>query len=427
MTFEPSYLANQIEPAGRQGSAQNNFLDSYRRYVITRIQAYFLARGSIRGAQLPGKPEDLEELLSTVLPDFMMTLNGGANPPYELRRSINNAKVENVNQLSSGEAQILTVALDCLTIAAIWDMQGTEDRLLLIDEPDAHIHPDLQARFADFIVRLAERFKCQIAIATHSTTLLAALGQFGGSSASIIYLDRTNSEFPAKPFSKEVKELTACLGGHALMGPLFGVPLLLVEGDDDYRIWSQVPRHHVVAFSVIPTNGDEIMSYQKSLETVLGALSEPGSLAGFALLDGDKALPQPSANSPQEQIKFIKLDCHEAENLFLTDEVLALLETNWPAAQAKIFANAANYGQKAAILANAINWDRKTVDIHEVINQITQILDPKNVHWTIRVAKAIGVTRPTGTLLDFLSVNVVNALWGAAPAPAALATAAPAQ
>ena len=35
------------------------------------------------------------------------------------------------------------------------------------------------------------------------------------------------------------------------MGPLFGVPLLLVEGDDDYRIWNEIPRHHITSFAVI--------------------------------------------------------------------------------------------------------------------------------------------------------------------------------
>ncbi len=64
---------------------------------------------------------------------------------------------------------------------------------------------------------------------------------------SCIYLDRTKSDFSAQPFTSVTKELSACLGGHALMGPLFGVPILLVEGDDDYRIWSQVPRHHIIS------------------------------------------------------------------------------------------------------------------------------------------------------------------------------------
>ncbi len=412
LTFEPSYLHQQTDPTKRTETARHNFLDSYGSHVITRIQAYFLTRGSVRAGQLPGDPAELESLLTSALPDFLITLTGSADPPYELARVSTNQKVADVHQLSSGEAQVLTMSLDILTIAAMWDIQQLEQRLMLIDEPDAHIHPDLQARFADFLVRVARRFRLQIAVATHSTTLLAALGQFGAQQASVIYLDRTKSDFRAAPFSKETKELAACLGGHALMGPLFGVPLLLVEGDDDYRIWSQVPRYHVVSFSVIPTNGDEIKQYQRSLETIFAALRDPGSPSGFALLDGDKPLPQPNPQAPQNHVKFIRLACHEAENLFLTDEVLSLLNTNWTDAAAAIEASADKFGQKALLLKIATDWDRRNVDIHNMMEEITKILDPKNVHWTLRVSRAIGEKRPSGQLQDFLGAAVIDALWG---------------
>lgn len=415
LTFEPGYLTQETDATARQGTSQYNFLTEYRSRVVTRIQSYFLARGSVREEQLLGDPAELETLLSTVLPDFVLSLNGTANPPYELLRTEDKAKVSDVHQLSSGEAQILSLAIDILTVVAMWDLQGADARLLLIDEPDAHIHPDLQVRFADFLVKVATRFKLQVVIATHSTTLLAALGQFGGDAASVIYLDRTTSDFKAKAFSKEAKELAACLGGHALMGPLFGVPLLLVEGDDDYRIWSQVPRYHGVSFSVIPTNGDEIKQYQKSLETIIGALREPGRSAGFALLDGDKPLPQPNPDSPQEHIRFIRLACHESENLYLTDEVLKSLNTDWQTASNTIAARAGEFGQKGALLAGAPNWDRKNADVHDLMEQITQILDPKNVHWIIRVARVIGEKRPAGQSLEFLGADVVTALWGAGP------------
>jgi energy-coupling factor transporter ATP-binding protein EcfA2 len=249
LSFEAGYLQEQMNAERRKVVSGRNFATDYRQHIITRIQAYFLVRGSVRYDALPGDPAELEQLLLTLLPDFALTIDGKGNPPYELVRVSNGQDVENIDGLSSGEAQILTVALDVLTIAAMWDIAKTERRIVLIDEPDAHIHPDLQVRFADFLVRVANRFSLQVIIATHSTTLLAALGQFGGASASVIYLDRTRSKFDAVAFSKEAKELAACLGGHAMMGPLFGVPLLLVEGDDDYRIWSQVPRHHVVSFA----------------------------------------------------------------------------------------------------------------------------------------------------------------------------------
>jgi energy-coupling factor transporter ATP-binding protein EcfA2 len=415
LSFEPGYLNDETDGGRRSRSGQHNFTDSYRPRVVTRIQAYFMARGAVRGKALPGDPSELETLLSTALPDFELILKA-ANPPYELRRRSNGQPVGDVNQLSSGEAQIATLALDIVTVAAIWDLENESPRLLLIDEPDAHIHPDLQVRFADFLVRVAEKFELQIVVATHSTTLLAALGQFGDTAASVVYLDQSKASFEAKPFSKEIKEIAACLGGHALMGPLFGAPLLLVEGDDDYRIWSQVPRYHHVSFSVIPTNGDEIKNYQKSLETILGALREPHPQmpAGYALLDGDKSLPKPSVASPQQHVRFVGLQCHESENLYLTDDVLRLLNTNWVAARTQIAARANEFGQKAAFLSTAENWDRKTVDIHDFIDQITQILDPKNVHWTLRVARALGSGRPSGQLLDFLGNALVDALWGKA-------------
>lgn len=415
LEFQPSFLRQQIDPDQRREISQHNFADNYRRHVITRIQAYFLARGSTRGDKVSGNPADLEGLVNLLLPDFSIIFSGTQYPPYNLIRVSTGNKIGNIHELSSGEAQLLTIALDLLTISAIWDLDNSGNRMALIDEPDAHIHPDLQVRFADFLVRVADKFNLQIVIATHSTTLLSALGQFGGNSASVIYLDRIKSNFKAAPFSKEARELAACLGGHALMGPLFGVPLLLVEGDDDYRIWSQVPRHHVTSFSVIPTNGEEIRQYQRSLETILGALREPANPAGYALLDGDKGLPQATAQHPQNHIKFIKLNCHEAENLYLCDEVLALLGTNWEGAAAAILARAGEFGAKGAQLATAPQWDRKSCDVHELIHEITRILDEKNVHWTMRVARAVGKDRPVGQLLDFLGADVVNALWGAAP------------
>jgi energy-coupling factor transporter ATP-binding protein EcfA2 len=410
--YSPGNLAEEGDARSRRGASQTNFNNTYRTRVTTRVQAYFLARGTRDDPTQYTRPSELSRFLGMLLPDFEMTLTGKSNPPFRLIRKATEQPVGSVEQLSSGEAQVLTIALDLLTIAAMWELDEAPKRVMLIDEPDAHIHPDLQVRFADFVVSIASYYDLQVVVATHSPALLAALGQFGGQSASVIYLDRTRAEFKAAPFSSGVRELAACLGGHALMGPLFGVPLLLVEGDDDYRIWSQVPRHHVVSFSVIPCGGDEIFRYQRSLELIFSALREPTKPAGFALLDGDKALPAASPDQPQDHIKFLRLKCHEAENLYLSDEVLEDLGITWGEAVTRIVSEAHRFGQKEAGLATAAGWDRREVDIHELVDQLTQILDPKNVHWTIRVGRAIGSQRPVGQLADFLGDAIVEALWG---------------
>lgn len=361
---------------------------------------------------MPAPADDLQILLAQLIPDFAIELRG-ANPPYRLTRSIDNTEIGSVDQLSSGESQLLTIGLDILTMAAIWEIQGSTERLILIDEPDAHIHPDLQARFADFLVQTARRFHLQTIIATHSTTLLAALGQFGGSDSSVVYLDRRSRDFTAKPFNAVLKEVAACLGGHALMGPLFGVPLLLVEGDDDYRIWSQVPRHHTSSFAVIPSNGEEIYSFQKTLEQIFTSLrTSTATIAGFALLDGDKSLPVANANNPQNHIKFLRLNCRMAENLYFTNEVLSMLGTNWSQATAKIVAESGHYGSKSTKLASAADWNLQNGDLKDVINEVSKILDPKNVHWTMRVGTCIGRNKPVGQLASYLGDGLITALWG---------------
>jgi len=240
---------------------------------------------------------------------------------------------------------------------------------------------------------------------------LAAIGQFGGSKTGVVYVDRISSVFKARRFDAILKELAACLGGHALMGPLFGVPLLLVEGDDDYRIWSQVPRHHKTSFAVIPSNGDEIYEYQRVLEKIFGSLRAPSKPAGFALLDGDKNSPQPNPRSPQDHVQFVNLRCREAENLFLTDEVLGMVGTSWSRASATILKESSQYGNKASKLASVQSWNRQSEDLKDVINEINKIVDSKNVHWTLWVGRCIGRNKPSGQLADFLGPALIAALW----------------
>lgn len=413
MDFQPQYLQEEFDGERRRGYSGTNWVSEYRRRIISRIQTYFMKRGNVRGTgPLPGRPEDIEELVSSFIPDFVLQLTSG-NPPYALARVGSDEQIQGISQLSSGEVQILTLALDILTMGAIWDIESRTERVLLIDEPDAHIHPDLEARFADVLIQVIEKYQLQVVLATHSVSLLAALGQFGGSRTSVIYLQPRKDAPPAKPFDSILKETAACLGGHVLMGPLFGAPLLLVEGDDDYRLWSQVPRHQIINLAVLPSNGEEIRRYQRSLETILSSLcSERDEPMGYALLDGDQAVPQPSLQNPQTFMRFIRLACHEAENLYLTNEVLSSLGHTWEEAAQHIVDRSGEFGEKAQSLATAPAWDRKSIDIKNLINEISTILDPKPIHWTVRVGRAIGRESPAGELSEYLGVAVVKALWG---------------
>jgi predicted ATPase len=410
------YNANIFQDEGAADAnvrrRSGNLAPEFRREAIARIQIVLMKLGerSLLGKPRPEALSSLERDLNFLVPEFQLRIVG-RNPPFELKRLSDDSLVTSIEQISSGEGEVFGLALDLMTACAVWEIGDTEKRLLLIDEPDTHLHPDLQQSLAAYLVTLGKTFRAQLIVATHSTTLLSALGHYGADKVSVLFLRNQTTEQKALRFNDEFQELSACLGGHALMGPLFGAPLLLVEGDDDYRIWSQVSRHpsHQKLFSVLPCSGaDSAKNYQKVLESIFGSIrTAPESSAGFVILDGDQNVP----DGEQRHVKFLKLNCHEAENLYLTGEVLVELGTTWAQAKAKIKEQAEKYGNKAEALRGCDGWDRQKQDVKTLINEIADILDTKKLPWTLRLGKIIGKGKPAGELADFLGEQVLTALW----------------
>jgi predicted ATP-dependent endonuclease of OLD family len=67
-----------------------------------------------------------------------------------LRRSDRGFKIFNKDgsevsedQVSSGEAELIALAIEVL----VFSRDSRSNRVLLLDEPDVHLHPDLQQRF----------------------------------------------------------------------------------------------------------------------------------------------------------------------------------------------------------------------------------------------------------------------------------------
>jgi energy-coupling factor transporter ATP-binding protein EcfA2 len=410
ITFEAGLMAESGTSAGRKNRSSSNFSANYRQGVVTRIQAYYTTRGTKKVEDIGHNPEDLMKLLSIILPDFKVSVKS-ESPFYDLKRVKDDAFVTSVSSMSSGESQLLTIGMDILTIVGVWELDNIENRTLLIDEPDAHIHPDLQIKFADFINIVANEYNVQIVVATHSTTLLSALGQFGKDKVSLLYLRPDKEQLIGEKYNLISKEIASFLGGHLIMGPLFAAPVFLVEGDDDYRIWVQVARSGNVDICVLPCNGEEIKKYRITLEKMFEALSEDISLRGLALLDGDKPLPQNHPGSPQNYVPFVQLGCHESENLYLADEVLSELGFSWSEATSKIISEADNYGNKTGQLKAIGGINRKTNDVKNIINEIAEILDPKKLLWTVRLGKLIGRGKPVGMLEEFIGEGVINTLW----------------
>lgn len=98
--------------------------------------------------------------------------------------------------LGSGTAQLLPLILK-LTV-------GNPSSVLLLEEPEANLHPNLQSRLADLLVELIGSGH-QVLVETHSEYLvrrlqyLVAKGQCDPDSASVLYVDATDSMDTSTP------------------------------------------------------------------------------------------------------------------------------------------------------------------------------------------------------------------------------------
>lgn len=421
ISYQTAMNEQELEPKNRGGTRHGrNFAANYRQEAISRLGTLMtkLGHAAGRGALTPDNQAtfgSIEATIGELLVGFDFKVKD-TTPFFDLFRvdpsGSDSSRVANVNELSSGEAEVLTVALDLLTICHIWQVEGHKQRLVLLDEPDPHLHPELQARFATFLASLVRNFGVQLIVATHSTTLLAAITHLDHVGVGVVYLNNSSYEQKALPAGETIRRLSAVLGGHALLGPLFAAPMLLVEGDDDYMIWSQVPRHpgYRGLFSAIPAGGDKIFEHQKLLESVFGSIrEETNPPAGYALLDGDKPVPE---HTPADQIRFIRLACHEAENLYLTDQVLGKIGVTWGDVADRLRQRASDFGEKGpALLALAECTDRRNADLKGLMVPLVQIVDDKNVPWTLRLGQVLGQGRPFGDLADYLGPEVLEALW----------------
>jgi hypothetical protein len=289
----------------------------------------------------------------------------------------------------------------------------TEFKTLLIDEPDAHIHPDIQMNFCKFISNIQRRFGLRIVIATHSLEIIGGLALHCPDQTGIAIVRPKDSVVRAQKLNALRLDAFSALGGGVVMGRIFGSKILLVEGDDDHDMWSQAARHGIVDLTVVPCGGGSaVKRRQRLLENLFAGLRDPRPAKyGIALLDGDQSLPTASPTAPQDYINFVRLNCRETENLILTDEVLAKVGLSWAAAKEKIETSTCDEGVKARLLA--IESDgRAQADLKALLPTLESVLFPNMGRWTRIVGNVLGSGRPEGQLLEFLGPTVVEALYG---------------
>jgi len=306
--------------------------------------------------------------------------------------------------ISSGEAELISLGIEFLSFAK--ECIPGKENFLLVDEPDVHLHPDLQDRLAGFMADVIKDAPFTLILATHSTALLAGLA--ARDNTHVAFMRRKDTTLTFKPVSDTDRAILPIFGAHPLSNVFNQSPILLLEGEDDERMWQQAVRSGKGKVRVFPCVVDGLPNFS-DFETEVNNILESvyDNALGYSLRDKDQ---QPELIEDVGRIVRMRLGCRAAENLMLSDEVLALAGIDWPAVQKRIGEWAvANGGHQYHSEVKAFidgGFDRKDFDLKTIRNILIGLFS--NKPWEVLVGQAIaalprsGGPAKAGSLRDFL-------------------------
>lgn len=264
------------------------------------------------------KRQDLDYTFDTTLESINNLL-----PEIGLVRSDQGFAIENKNgehvdedSVSSGEAELIALAIEVLTFSR----DSRQNKILLLDEPDVHLHPDLQHRLARFCVGLAHEFGFKIVVATHSTAIFSGLSE-SDSLQVVPITDKGQTDYHPFVPNDVAKQLLPVFGAHPLAEHFNNSPILLVEGEDDRRVVEQMVRSGNGHFHYSPAVVGDVQSmssWESWLDEFLPAIYEEPVAYSLRDLDGAEA----PALEDLTYVRRARLNCYAIENLLVSYESL---------------------------------------------------------------------------------------------------------
>ena len=308
------------------------------------------------------------------------------DPSFEIYEKRTGQPVD-PSAISSGESELISLGIECLVFAR----ECVPERLniLLLDEPDVHLHPDLQARFARFLANLLVDSPITLLLATHSTAFLGASAL--DEDARVAFMRYGDTQIRFVPVAYTLRRVLPVFGAHPLSNVFNEAPVLLLEGEDDERIWQQAVRSANGPLKLYPVavdSVDNLAAFEQEVATILEAVYDDA--VGYSLRDRDEAAN--SALAPAGPVLRFRLNCRASENLLLCDDVLNQAGIDWARIQARIKtwvqANPSHPHQAPMAAFVATGLDRRNADLKEIRNDLVGLMG-SNKPWEIMIGQVI--------------------------------------
>jgi predicted ATPase len=292
--------------------------------------------------------------------------------------------------ISSGESELISLAIE-VNVFAKEALPG-KTNILCFDEPDVHLHPDSQIKLMNLLKTISSREEIVIFIATHSTAFLNTLTEEKEARIAFKQSGEENLEF--KEVSEEYQKILPVFGAHPLTNVFNSSPILLVEGEDEERIWQQVVRTSEGKIRLYPcsTNSiSEMNKYELTVDDIASAIYDDPK--AYSLRDKDDKEGKLANKGILERFR---LECRTSENLILTDEVLAEIGIDWKTLELKMnnwLDDESNNSHPKYIDVESfrnVGYDRKKHNLKSIRMLLVGYFMNNNKPWEVLVGQTIG-------------------------------------
>ncbi len=194
--------------------------------------------------------------------------------------------------------------------------------VLLLDEPDAHLHVILQKQVYDLLRSIASRRRCQLVIATHSEVLID-----GTDPGQIVSFYKHPHLLLSVTDKDQVREALKRLTALDILLAEQSSGILYVEGETDFnllRAWARVLGHHSLSrwFTRSPFWHSNQGRHPREAKGHFFALrAARRELSGILLLDGDNRR-LPDREIIAEGLAVERWERYEAESYLMHPESL---------------------------------------------------------------------------------------------------------
>ncbi|MGM8930092.1 DUF4435 domain-containing protein [Salinicola halophyticus] len=244
------------------------------------------------------KIDQVKELWEQILPHRELIIGGLR---IQTRVKGQEDKLYNSSEMSDGERVIFYLIGQCLA--------APKDGIIVIDEPELHLHKSVQAPLWDAVEKL--RDDCLFIYLTHDVDFAAAK-----SAAEMVWL----KSFDGAKWEWELIDQDENLPDELLIEVLGSrKPVVFVEGENgSYDV--SLYRELLPKFLVIPRGScSQVIQSVKALK----ANAQIHHLEVYGVIDRDRRVPSEIAKLERDSIYV--LEVAEVENLFCTKEVIEIV------------------------------------------------------------------------------------------------------